>query len=175
MIWTESLWWRYHFKRTSWWKKEERLFHLLFSRIILTKVVLVHRVYFWVHFLHSQTDIFHKINKLLPPPYEWNCRDYQSIGKTSRDYCFNSCLDVFTKGMVCFWKQTLQTGTSWGITQILIPWELKTMIENGTKVDKWPLSKTSYAVTVQDVLNCESVFEEAYWHRLILCESLYNV
>src|SRR5918996_6479809 len=76
-----------------------------------------------------------KINKLLPPPYESNCRDYRSIGKTSRDHCFNSCLNQFTKRHGLFLVTNIADRDELGNSSlILIPWELKTMTEDGTKL-----------------------------------------
>ena len=76
-----------------------------------------------------------KINKLLPAPYESNCRDYRLIGKTSRDHCFNSCLNEFTKSHGLFLETNIADRDELGNSSlILIPWELKTMTENGTKL-----------------------------------------
>ena len=33
MTWTEILWWRYHFKQTSWWNNGRSISHLLFNHI----------------------------------------------------------------------------------------------------------------------------------------------
>src|SRR5205085_6600044 len=76
-----------------------------------------------------------KINKLLPPPYESNCRDYRSIGKTSRDHCFNSCLNEFTKRHGMYLETNSADRDELGNSSlILLPWELKTMTEDGTKL-----------------------------------------
>src|SRR5207237_9959312 len=76
-----------------------------------------------------------KINRLLPPPYESNCRDYRSIGKTSRDHCFNSCLNEFTKSHGMFLQTNIANRDELGNSSlILIPWELKTMTVNRTRL-----------------------------------------
>src|SRR5918996_1582762 len=76
-----------------------------------------------------------KINKLLPPPYESNCRDYRSIGKASRDHCFNSCLNQFTKRHGLFLQTNIADRDELGNSSlILIPWELKTMTEDRVKL-----------------------------------------
>src|SRR5215469_12288034 len=76
-----------------------------------------------------------KIINLLPPPYESKCRDYRSIGKTSRDHCFNSCLNEFTKRHGMYLQTNIADRDELGNSSlILIPWELKTMTENGTKL-----------------------------------------
>ena len=76
-----------------------------------------------------------KIINLLPVPYESNCRDYRAIGKTSRDHCFNSCLNQFTKSHGMYLETNIADRDELGNSSlILIPWELKTMTENGTKL-----------------------------------------
>src|SRR4029078_99882 len=76
-----------------------------------------------------------KIIKLLPAPYESNCRDYQSIGKTSQDHCFNSCLNEFTKMHGMYLETNIADRDELGNSSlILIPWELKTMTQDRVKL-----------------------------------------
>jgi hypothetical protein len=117
------------------------LFHLLFNRTTLIwRDIKRYHCPYRVH-IHGHTSctikltFSTKINKLLPPPYESNCRDYRSIGKTSRHHCFNSCLNELTKSRGMFLETNIADRDELGNSPlILIPWELKTMTENGTKL-----------------------------------------
>src|SRR6185437_7186836 len=58
-----------------------------------------------------------------------------SIGKTSQDHCFNSCLNQFTKRHGMYLETNTADRDELGNSSlILIPWELKTMTEDGTKL-----------------------------------------
>src|SRR6185503_16115558 len=99
---------------------------------------------------------------LLPAPYESNCRDYRSIGKTSRDHCFNSCLNEFTKRYGMYLETNIADRDELGNSSlILIPWELKTMTENGTKLTTDHFlsddNLNKYRKHFQSCLRCKSV------------------
>jgi hypothetical protein len=77
------------------------------------------------------------ITRLAPVPYDTNCLDYSEIGISSQEGCFTNCLTDFTSshGMVLesnvMWKDIY--GNS---TLVIIPWYMKTLRANHTKVDK---------------------------------------
>ena len=78
-----------------------------------------------------------KITKLAPPPFDTNCRDYRESGSTSRDHCFNQCLNDFTirHGMIL--ETSLIHRDEYGNSSlVVIPWFFKTMTINGTKLTK---------------------------------------
>src|SRR6185312_16065721 len=66
-----------------------------------------------------------------------NCRDYRESGSTSRDHCFNQCLKDFTimHGMIL--ETSLIHRDQYGNSSLVVmPWFLKTMTINGTKLTK---------------------------------------
>src|SRR5205085_9310367 len=73
-----------------------------------------------------------KGSKLLPPPYDTNCRDYpRETNFTSKSNCFSECLNAFTAkhGMVLE-DGVLMRDRYENSSLVLIPWKLRELERN---------------------------------------------
>src|SRR5918912_914657 len=73
-----------------------------------------------------------KESKLLPPPYDTNCKDYPRETKfTSKSNCFSECLNAFTSkhGMVLE-DSVLMRNKYENSSLVLVPWKLRELEGN---------------------------------------------
>lgn len=82
-----------------------------------------------------------KVSKRLPPPYDTDCSDYRSMGMTSKESCFSSCLNDFTQKEGLMIESNVISKEKYGESNyVIIPSYLRTLRVNSSQLTREMIS-----------------------------------